>query len=127
QLTVPLYFINNLSTEYSSQQAIDRHHESLQQPLLVSNKTTQNLASYNNNTSVTSNPSITSLKTDEQVNKTQPQIALTGQYLPPKMGVKAFSHSNLNKNLVYPQYSPMFNIYQEEKYRRIECENKIER
>ncbi|CAF0768146.1 unnamed protein product [Adineta steineri] len=133
QLTVPLYFINNLSTEYSSQQAIDRHHESLQQPLLVSNnssmnKTTQNLASSNNNnTTVTSNPSITSLKTDEQVNKIQPQIALTGQYLPPKMGVKAFSHSNLNKNLVYPQYSPMFNVYQEEKYRRIECENKIER
>jgi hypothetical protein len=33
----------------------------------------------------------------------------------------------LLKEIVLPQRSPMLNLYQEEKYRRIECEKQAER
>ncbi|CAF2863849.1 unnamed protein product, partial [Rotaria sp. Silwood2] len=146
-----LYFINNLCIESlktpsspssSSQQSLvhSASRQSLQQPLFVLNnsymtRSTQSLASSSNiNTPITTNNSSSTyycVKTHDQLNGTNKrQSILSNQQLPPppKMGLKALNHtSSSNKDIVLAQRSPMLNLYQEEKCRRIECEKQAER
>ncbi|CAF3886948.1 unnamed protein product, partial [Rotaria sordida] len=146
-----LYFINNLCIESiknssspssSSQQSLvhSASRQSLQQPLFVLNnsymtRSTQSLASTSNiNTPITTNNSPSTyycLKTphDQFYGTNKRQSILSNQQLPPpKMGLKALNHtSTSNKDIVLAQRSPMLNLYQEEKCRRIECEKQAER
>jgi hypothetical protein len=93
-------------------------------------RSTQSLASSSNlNTPITTkNPSTSTtyyyLKTNEEFNR-RPAILPSQQ--PPKMGIKALNHTSSNKDVVSSQRSPMLNLYQEEKCRRIECEKQAER
>jgi len=110
--------------------------QSLQQPLFVVNncyikRSTQSLSSSNNDSTNSS------VKVDGE--STRRQQILSSQQLPPKMGVKALNHTPINKvnhielflsNDSFPQdslRSPMLDLYQEEKCRRIECEKQNER
>jgi len=129
-----LYFVNNLCLETSS--STSRQSLVQQQPLFVLNngyltRSTQSLVSSptNSNSNSTTNrfpPTSTffCLKTTENPRR---QSIVSNQILPPKMGLKALSHSTSNKDLLLSQRSPMLNLYHEEKFRRIECEKQAER
>ncbi|CAF2163225.1 unnamed protein product, partial [Rotaria magnacalcarata] len=145
-----LYFINSLCIESlknsspssTSQQSLvhSASRQSLQQPLFVLNnsymtRSTQSLASSANmNTPIKTNNSTSTtyycVKTQDQFNGTNKRqsIVSSQQLLPPKMGVKALNHtSSSNKEIVIGQRSPLLNLYQEEKCRRIESEKQAER
>jgi hypothetical protein len=137
-----LYFINSLcieslktSSSSSSQQSLI--HSTSQQPLFVLNngymtRSTQSLASSsnNNNTPMTTKNPLTTyyyLKTNDDFSGHVRRQSLSSSQQPPKMGVKALNHPSSTKEIVLPQRSPMLNLYQEEKCRRIECEKQAER
>ncbi|CAF3592828.1 unnamed protein product [Adineta steineri] len=150
--TKALYFINSLCIESlqnpSSPSPSSSSHQSLvhsasrqslqQQPLFVLNnsymtRSTQSLASSNMTippppTNKNSPTTYYCLRTNDELSGTNKrQSNLASQQPPPKMGVKALNHSSSNKELVLPQRSPMLNLYQEEKCRRMECEKQAER
>ncbi|CAF3356004.1 unnamed protein product [Rotaria socialis] len=145
-----LYFINSLcieslknsSSSSTSQQSLvhSASRQSLQQPLFVLNnsymtRSTQSLASSANmNTPIKTNNSTSTtyycVKAQDQFNgaNKRQSIVSSQQLLPPKMGVKALNHtSTSNKDIVIGQRSPLLNLYQEEKCRRIESEKQAER
>jgi len=59
-------------------------------------------------------------------NLVDPPLSSRSTYNPPKMGVKALNHTSANK-LNVTQRSPLLNLYQEEKCRRIQSEKQTER
>ncbi|CAF1179254.1 unnamed protein product [Adineta ricciae] len=145
--TKALYFVNNLCIE-SLPEPNSSHHQPLahstsrqslqqqQQPLFVLNnsymtRSTQSLASSNISTPMTSknSPTYYCVKTNDELNgiTKRPTHFSSQPPPPPKMGIKALSHSSSNKDLMLPQRSPMLNLYQEEKCRRMECEKQAER
>ncbi|UJR34181.1 hypothetical protein I4U23_021587 [Adineta vaga] len=143
-----LYFINSLCIESlpessstslihsTSRQSLQQQQQQ-QQPLFVLNnsymtRSTQSLASSNLSTPMPNKSSTTyyCIKTNDDSNGIMKRPTnFSTQHIPPppKMGVKALSHSSSNKDLVLPQRSPMLNLYQEEKCRRMECEKQAER
>ncbi|CAF4782551.1 unnamed protein product, partial [Rotaria sp. Silwood2] len=150
ELSKALYFVNSLFIESlqsaspsSSQQSLVHSvsRQSLQQRLLFvlnngyMTRSTQSLASSNINISNTNkNSSATStayycLKTNDEFSVTtkRQSILPSQQQLLPKLGVKALDQTSSNKNIVLPQRSPMLNLYQEEKCRRIESDKQPER
>ncbi|CAF2966359.1 unnamed protein product [Rotaria sp. Silwood2] len=115
--------------------------QSLQQRLLFvlnngyMTRSAQSLASSNiniSNTNKNSSATLTAyycLKTNDEFSGTtkRQSILPSQQQLLPKLGVKALDQTSSNKNIVLPQRSPILNLYQEEKCRRIEFDKQPER